>query len=498
MIHSFSRIERLVGTTDLLVSLNQEKRLLFEETFYRHNTRPSQEYLPFNLVLVLRVNGPLEVRLVENALNAIVRRHAALRVAFYPAGNVLPFEREVQIAVCRQNGVVPVGFYRQSIANSTEASCTFLDLADLRGWELDRGMEMAVYQAAGHTFDYSNPPLLRSVVVKLAKYVYSVIVVLSHLVADDWSLHILEREFAALYSHGERTLPELPVSYVDFATWQRKNLAGSLSFSDDVSYWRRQWDIFAADQIDSGQLPYAGTVRGRKPLITRCEHFQLNLTRNHLNEVAMKNGATLYMLLLAAFSIQIYRYTRQKRIGIWSKFANRVQPNTPAMVGWFVNSHLIGLSIADEMRVSGFLQEVRVVVLDAIRHQEIPFPLLANALRVQANATTSRVFFDFVSAHAPRHRMQAVDGNDHLRINRAIVPGYAKLGNAFEIRVFDHKGGITLSARYPSCRFERRAIVWILKDLQLSICRLVEGLDTGMTVSAIKFPDRYKTDDCHD
>ncbi len=212
-----------------------------------------------------------------------------------------------------------------------------------------------------------------------------------HIVADGWSLGVLVHDLAAFYQaavSGEPAgLAPLPVQYPDFAVWQRRWFAGD-RLEAQLSYWRRQ----LAGLPPALPLATDGPRRvGRGPLGTR--HLRLTPARTaDLRELARREGATPFMVRLAAFAALLSRHTGQEDIAIGTPIANRERVELEPMIGFFVNTLVMRIDLAGDPDFRTLLGRVRERALDAYAHQDLPFERLVEELAPERDLRLNPLF----------------------------------------------------------------------------------------------------------
>ena len=355
-------IARIPDGSEAPLSLAQERLC-----FLHHFDHGSPVY---NCHTNLRMRGPLNVPALEQALNAIVQRHDVLRSCF-PSRDGRPVQHV--------NGHQPHP----------------LDRADLSGLPLDEreseARRLAVAEGS-QPFDLERGPLLRTKLLRLGEEDHLLLRTMHHIVYDGWSGDILNRELALCYqafTSGEKlSLPELPVQYRDFATWQRRRLAGE-AIQKHLEYWRKQLDG-APDLLE---LP---TDRPRPAVLsTRGARRRMVLSEGlsqRLRELSRQEGATLFMTLLAAFQALLGRYTGQEDLVIGCPIARRNPRELEGLVGLFVNTLLIRTDLSGSPTFRNLLGRVRERALEAYEHQELPFEKLVEELRPRARSATTPSF----------------------------------------------------------------------------------------------------------
>jgi amino acid adenylation domain-containing protein len=312
----------------------------------------------YHLPIALRLTGTLDVAALRETLSTIVSRHAALRTT-----------------VGRAEGE-PV----QLIAPAAPQPLQIIDLQTHDPAERETAALRLVAEEIERPFDLGRGPLLRTTLIQLGPREHMLLLLMHHIIGDGWSLGVLVQEVAALYpayaSGRPALLPELPIQYADYAVWQRQWMAGDL-LDREIAYWRER----LADAPPTLELP---TDRPRPALQTSAgatHSTQLPHVLAELKAIGEREGATLFMTLLAAFYTLLYRYSGQTDLVVGTPIANRTRPELEPLIGFFVNTLALRADLSGNPRFVDLLQQVRRVTLDAYAHQDLPFEKLVEALQ---------------------------------------------------------------------------------------------------------------------
>ncbi len=334
----------------------------------------------YNMRIALALHGELDVAALEGAVAALVRRHAVLRTAF----------------------TTRAGEPVQIVAEDAALAVTRLDLRGLtaseRAAELDRIME----RAARTPFDLARPPLIRIGLVAMAPGEHVLLVTLHHLVGDGVSLAILAGEIRELYAAAldgrAPRLPELPVQYTEFATWQRQTLD-----DERLAALRRHWVDTLTGAPPLLELP---TDRPRTASIdprgeTHSFHLPAELA-DELRALARAGGTTLFMTLLAGFAAVMARYSNQSDLVIGCPFSLRTHDELEPLIGMFVNSLAMRIRVQDNPTFRDLLAHVRDVASDAYTHGELPLDQLVEALHPERSPSHHPIYQTmFIHDNAP-------------------------------------------------------------------------------------------------
>ncbi|HEU0079610.1 MAG TPA: condensation domain-containing protein, partial [Longimicrobiaceae bacterium] len=315
----------------------------------------------YNMPFALRLLGPLDAAVLEHALAEVVRRHETLRTVFAEA-----------------NGE-PV----QVVGEAGPVATRRADLGGVPREEREQRLARLAAAEAARPFDLARGPLLRCTLVRLGPEEPAVLFTLHHLVGDGWSTGVLVREVSALYtafSRGEPSpLPELPVQYADYAVWQREWLRGEV-LERQIAYWREQLrDAPALLELPTDRPRPAvpdGVVASRGVRIGAG-------TARALRALALAEGATPFMALLAAWQILLGRYAGTEDVSVGTPIAGRTRAELEGLIGFFANTLVLRSDLSGEPGFRALLGRVRETTLGAYTHQELPFERVVEELNVE-------------------------------------------------------------------------------------------------------------------
>ncbi|HEX8178801.1 MAG TPA: amino acid adenylation domain-containing protein [Pyrinomonadaceae bacterium] len=324
----------------------------------------------YNLPMAVRLKGQLDVPALEQTLTEIVRRHESLRTTFATV------EGE------------PV----QVIAQPGEVRLPLMELQELPAAAREAEAQRVITEAARRGFDLARGPLFRLHLLRLAADEHVVLLTMHHIISDGWSTGVLVREVAALYaafSAGQPSpLAELPVQYADYAVWQRTWLTGAV-LDEQLSYWRRQLGgAPAALRLPTDRVrPQVQTFHGAHLSATLAQ----SLT-TELKALSQREGATLFMTLLAAWQALLARYTGETDISVGTPIANRQRREVEDLIGFFVNTLVLRTDLSGAPTFRELLARVREVTLGAYAHQDVPFERLVEELQPARDLSHTPLF----------------------------------------------------------------------------------------------------------
>ncbi|NQE34730.1 non-ribosomal peptide synthetase [Microcoleus asticus] len=320
----------------------------------------------YNESLQIQIIGALNVTVLEQSVNEIIRRHEALRTTF-PTIEGVPF---------------------QVIAPTLTIT---LPLVNLQGLT-EASVQQLVTREVRQPFDLVTGPLLRVTLQQLSPETHLLILTIHHIITDGGSMGIFFKELGSLYQafiNGEPSpLPELTIQYADFSVWQRRWLTGEV-MQKQLDYWKQQ----LADTPPLLKLP---TDYPRPPVQAFCGATRLfeldpDLTFQ-LKTLSKKSGVTLFMTLMTAFVTLIYRYSSQEDICVGFPIANREYSELDPVIGFFVNTLVLRTQIEGNASFSELLEKVGHLALDAYAHQNAPFEKVVEALQPERSLGYNPLF----------------------------------------------------------------------------------------------------------
>jgi amino acid adenylation domain-containing protein len=338
----------------------------------------------YNVIAAVRLTGSLHVAALEESFNEIERRHETLRTRF-----------------TGKDGT-PV----QTVLPARGAILRIIDLQELdEQARQDEGLRLAAEQAQ-QPFDLAQGRLCRAALIRLGgREEHALLLTMHHIVSDGWSMGVLVREMMALYrafSGGAAASPltELPVQYTDYAYWQREWLQGEV-LESQLRYWKQQLEGAppVLDLPTDRPRPPVPTSRGARQTLVLPE----SLTES-LKSIARSEGASLFMVLLAAFKVLLYRYSGQADIVVGTPIANRGRSELEGLIGFFVNTLALRTDLSKNPSFKELLGRVRDVALGAYAHQDIPFERLVEELnpeRLMSRQPLFQVMFVLQNAPTP-------------------------------------------------------------------------------------------------
>lgn len=324
----------------------------------------------YNLPAALKLEGKLDSPAVERAIYEIVRRHDILRTTFD----------------------IVDGQPLQRIAAELDLAVASSDLSCLPEDQRDEALLRLIEEGARRPFDLERGPLVRVGFVRLADDQHVLLFNVHHIVFDGWSFGVLINELIALYrafSEGLRSsLLDLPIQYVDYAVWQREWLQGEL-FEQQLSYWQER--LQGAPPVL--ELPTDRPRPARQSYRGATYRFMVSCAiTEQLKALGQREGATLFMISLAAFKVLLWHYSGQQDICVGTPVANRLRVDLEGLIGFFVNTLVLRTDLSGNPTFTEILRRVREICLGAQAHQDLPFEKLVEELQPERNLSYSPLF----------------------------------------------------------------------------------------------------------
>jgi amino acid adenylation domain-containing protein len=329
-----------------------------------------QDATVYNIAGAVRMEGTLSVKALERALNEVVHRHESLRTTI----------REIDSG--------PM----QIITGSQVFHLPTFDLRNVPEAQRETEAQLLLTNEARKPFNVEEGPLFRATLLLLSDKEHVLLLSMHHIISDGWSIGILVREVIELYEAfaGNRPsrLSDLPVQYVDFAVWHREWLGGEV-LDKSVSYWKEK--LAGAPSLlelptDRPRPPSQSFSGTRYPFVISQE-----LTES-LRQLGEQQNATLFMVLLAAFKVFLFRHARQDDIVVGVPIAGRNQPELENVIGLFINMLAMRTDLSGNPTFRELLDRVRDTALGAYEHQDLPFEKLVEVMQPERDTSYSPLF----------------------------------------------------------------------------------------------------------
>ena len=346
----------------------------------------------FNLTFACRIREPVDEAVLERSLNEIVRRHESLRTSFESRSGE-PF---------------------QVVAPDLRIGLRFADLRHVVDSDPEAEAVRIIGEESGYSFDLGKGPLLRTALLRLGETSYVFVVTMHHIVSDKWSMGVFWSELSTIWEAFARNahcpLPDLSLQYADFAVWEREWLAGD-ELARLVSYWKAQLaELTVLDLPADRPRPAVPSFRGA----ARCVTIPASLAAK-LQGLGQREGATLFMTLLAAFQTLLFRYSGQDDIAVGTFTANRNRAEIEDLIGFFINTLVLRADFSGSPTFRELLAQVRRTALDAYAHQDLPFAQLVQELSPERDLSRNPLFqVAFQLLNTPTADREQADADDEV------------------------------------------------------------------------------------
>ncbi|MBG1264991.1 non-ribosomal peptide synthetase [Nostoc sp. WHI] len=329
---------------------------------------PSASY---NMPIALQLDGNLNIDALHSSFAYLLNRHDSLRMYF------------------------PTVAGHPQVALQNLDNIEVLTIQDWRNFDehpqfptVQRFIDAHVQEP----FDLNTGPLFKAKLLQLSDCKYVLLINMHHIISDGWSMGVFVRELRQVYTtfaQGQTpNLLPLPIQYSDYANWQRNWLQGEV-LETQINYWKNQLKDAAPllELPTEYPRPALQTYRGDRDRYSLPSDLTLAI-----KTLSQQQGVSLFMTLLATFSILLSRYSRQEDLCIGSPIANRTHSHTEGLIGFFVNTLILRNRIKPEQSFIEFLQQTCQICLDAYSHQDIPFEYLVEQLQPERSMSYNPLF----------------------------------------------------------------------------------------------------------
>ncbi|MFD7447838.1 amino acid adenylation domain-containing protein [Kitasatospora sp. NPDC059827] len=415
-----------------------------ERVWYLEQLAPGN--LAYNAQATIRLHGPLDPRLLRAALTGIVRRNDVFRMAF------------------REVGGVPMQFRQPPVP----VRLPLVDLSAVPADERDRRTERIVRETTGHPFDLGAPPLARWVLVRHAADDHTLVHVEHHLVHDGWSFAVFLRELRDGYqvlAEGRTPVdrPD-PLSYADFARWQRSWLTGD-ALAAQLDHWAVELDgappalELPTDRPRPAVQSFAGAA-------LRVD-LPAGLSRR-LRAFSRAGAVTLYTTMLSGFAALLSRHSGQRDLVVGTGAANRRLAEVEELIGMVVNTLPLRFDLTAAATFAELVRQVHATTARAHEWQDVPLDRLVEALQLPRDPTRNPLFqvmFSFHDSHIPDLAFAGLtgtvrelhNGSAKTDINVVVLPRAEQRAGRAVPGTEEHGGGddtITLIWEYATDLFD--------------------------------------------
>lgn len=340
-----------------------QERLWFIQEFDRQSAA-------YNIPLAIRISGALDLGKLERCFNKIIERHEVLRASFKningkPVQEILPIHSHP----------VPVH-----------------DLNSLPVHVREKKARKIAQELSTTPFDLSKGPLFRFVLIKIQEHEHILVLVLHHIISDGWSTRILVQELSTLYQVDEDEwdvrLPEMPITYSDYAAWQRAKFEND-DYKVQLSFWKETLGTERSPLALPYDFPKTNTTSHKGSV----ERFFIPAKwTTKIKQLSKNMGVSTFSILLSSYYVFLHRYCNQKEIIVGTPVANRNQIETESLIGCVSNTIPLKMYVDSSLTVENFIQKVSRATLEAYDNQEVPFEKIVDELKVERSLTQPPIF----------------------------------------------------------------------------------------------------------
>ncbi|KAF9467529.1 hypothetical protein BDZ94DRAFT_1305172 [Collybia nuda] len=339
---AFAYINRVTSNIDTFPASNAQMGIWVQEQINPGLTT-------YNTGFQRRLEGTLNVPAMEAAFHTIIDRHDVLRTTFNMHDRVL-----------------------MQHVHPTKSSCSSVRVQKV---DSEAAARAVLLEQASQLFDLTSDIPIRVTIVVVDAQTHYLSTIIHHIATDGWSLELIDTELTSLYNtllcdgiHSPSPLDVLPVRYGDFAGWQNR-MSESKVVQDQLRYWSEQLKGTRALELFT-DYPRPVQASGRADEI----EFDLDdSTVESLRQLAFNHRTSLYVILLAAFRAFVYRLNGEEQGTLGMVNANRSLPEIANVVGFFVNTHAIHVSLDSDATFEDLIHTTRGVVAAALEHSDVPF-----------------------------------------------------------------------------------------------------------------------------
>ncbi len=386
----------------------------------------------YNMPMAFKVSGEFSLEAIQHSINQVISRHSVLRT----------------------NLQIIDGQAYQLINPDNELTLEVVDLTHLSVSRQQSEVVRLQNEEATQLFDLAEDLKLRACVLKLGANEHVVLMTMHHIASDGWSMGVLLEEVSRLYEaylEGDSNpLPELPIQYADYSYWQRTWFKGEI-LNKHREYWRNK----LAGIPEVHQLP----LDFPRPAAQSYQGDSLTLTLSRqvlagLNDIASSQGASLFMVLHAAFSCFMYRYCDESDVVLGTPVAGREQEEVAGLIGFFVNNLVLRSDLSQVSTFEGLVQQSKNVLLEAYEHQQMPFEMLVEELKPTRSLSHNPLFQVVLSLQNMKKSDLGLSDLDVSPLSTSL----SRVSYDLVLHIAEDEAGLSLRWEYATDLFTRTSI----------------------------------------
>lgn len=364
---------------DTLVKQSREQRLPLSYTQQRLwflDKLDKAAGASYHMPLALRLNGMIDKEALTKTFITLIERHEVLRTRF---------DDELGD---------PYLVIDDRLDNF---EVNHVDLTHLAKDAQAQQLEVINQQSVETAFDLANGPLIRAMLVALSAQEHVLLVTQHHIISDGWSMNIIVGEMATIYNgfvnQQAAPLPSLAVQYADYAAWQKQWLQGD-NLAEQLKFWQQY--LHNAPTLLS--LPYDKTRPSHQSFTGHDIPFELSaeLTAN-IRAFSQHHGVTIFMTMLAAWSVMLSKLSGDTSIISGTPIANRPNKALESLLGYFANTLALRVNVDGSMTVKELFLHVKQQTVSAYQYQQVPFDLVVDELQPERSLAHSPIYQVMIS-----------------------------------------------------------------------------------------------------
>lgn len=398
---------------------------------------------------VLRLTGPLNVAVLQRAVDEMFRRHETLRTLF----------------------TVRDGQPVQVVTEPRPFTLPQIDLSMAEPSQRGTMAQRLFLDEVRRPFVLSDDLPVRAVLIREEEENHILIIVLHQLISDAWALNVFIREVTVLYSAfiegGPSPLPALPVQYADFARWEQQRFASG-ELDSQLDYWRQQLarNFTPANMPTDRPFPEIASTRGAGETLVLPPQ-----TVEAFRAFTRRENVSLYMSLLTAFKVLLYHLCRQDDISVLTGVAGRTREETEGLIGSFANALVLRTDLSGDPTFREALQRVAQVSLEALANQDVPFNLVEQMVRESSGIVDKQLFqivFDLAVTNDNNTTRSLVQNVSDLRVEMLVPDEDLVVGAAVRLSIDEIRQDVVANIFYRRDVFDAPTIAgWLKSYLQL-------------------------------
>jgi surfactin family lipopeptide synthetase A/fengycin family lipopeptide synthetase D len=427
-----------------------------------------ENQVAYNMSGAKVLKGAVDRPALEKTFRTLLQQHEILRTTFILAGEEL----------------------KQKVhdTHNFPFACKYIDLRN----DADKTTtaRRIAEEDAQTGFDLKKGPLLRASLLQLDDEEHLFIFSMHHIISDGWSMDVLMREMQLLYEayrNGQKNpLQSLRIQYKDYTYWQNK-LLQQKGNRDLREFWMQQF---------SGKIPVLSLPADfQRPQVKTYNGDAVSVLigkeqADGLQELGRKNGASLFMLLMAAIETLFYRYTRQQDIVVGIPISGRDHKDLEGQIGLYANTLALRVRFAAGESFEKLVQTVKQEAINAYANSLYPFDKLVEDLGLQPDRSRSPLFDVMIV-----QQTMGLDNEEEQQVQNVEVEDYQINFNAskFDLCFYfvELKEGIGIRIKYNKDLFKRDRILLMARELELLLTTILE--DQSLSVHALSSLSVFET-----